>query len=234
MKVTTSVLQNCFGKYLKYAENGAEITITKNGRDIAILKGVIEEYLIGESLGVYRAENKMTYEEFKEMNTDEGRYEFIDGYVYLQASPGNKHQEISLSILLSIASFVKSKSFHIHHAPYDVELTCTNRKEAVLVQPDILIFCDHENIIKDRYKGTPMIVMEILSSNRNYDMVKKLDVYSASGIKEYWIVDPENKCILIYLFKNYEVFCIDRFNVGDVAKSSVFEGLSIDVKTILN
>ena len=51
--------------------------------------------------------------------------------------------------------------------------------------------------------GTPALVVEILSqSTRSKDMVDKLNTYMISGVKEFWIIDPNNESILIYSFKS--------------------------------
>ena len=76
------------------------------------------------------------------------------------------------------------------------------------VQPDLLVLCDYEDDIneEDRYKGTPTLVVEILSpSSRSHDMVRKLGLYEESGIREYWVIDPEHKTVLIYSFEEFRM-----------------------------
>jgi Uma2 family endonuclease len=56
-----------------------------------------------------------------------------------------------------------------------------------------MVICDLEEKLDERdyYMGTPALVVEILSeSTRRKDLVKKLDLYMSTGIKEYWIVNP--------------------------------------------
>ncbi|HHU62374.1 MAG: Uma2 family endonuclease [Bacillota bacterium] len=57
------------------------------------------------------------------------------------------------------------------------------------------VICDEENVSQGgKYKGTPTLVVEIVSpSSRSKDIVTKLDFYMQSGIREYLIVDPDNK-----------------------------------------
>ena len=39
--------------------------------------------------------------------------------------------------------------------------------------------------------GPPDIVVEVLSSNRHVDLVRKRELYAAAGVPEYWILDGE-------------------------------------------
>ncbi len=79
--------------------------------------------------------------------------------------------------------------------PMDVYLNDKN-----IVQPDIL-FISNANlgIIKDgKIKGTPDLVIEILSENRKYDTKTKKELYEKFGVKEYFIVDPDTKETIAY------------------------------------
>ncbi|ODA38833.1 hypothetical protein DSBG_4387 [Desulfosporosinus sp. BG] len=54
--------------------------------------------------------------------------------------------------------------------------------------------------------GTPVLVVEILSpSTRSKDMVDKLNTFMISGVREFWIVDPDQEIILVYGFKDLDI-----------------------------
>ena len=54
--------------------------------------------------------------------------------------------------------------------------------------------------------GTPSLVVEILSpSSRSLDMIKKLNTYMLSGVNEYWMADPDNKTVIVYIFKDRKI-----------------------------
>jgi len=78
VRIPTSKVQNNFGKYLKFAKDGLDIIVTKNGHDIAKLTGIDRPYIIAETMGA-KAEGQVTYEEFRKMDQDDKRYELIDG-----------------------------------------------------------------------------------------------------------------------------------------------------------
>jgi len=103
------------------------------------------------------------------------------------------------------------------------------------MQPDVLVVCDLENNVneKGKYMGTPDLVIEILSdSTRSKDMVDKLNTYMISGVKEFWIIDPNNESILIYSFKEYEISEFTAFKKDEIARSFNFEGLEVKCSEI--
>ena len=56
-------------------------------------------------------------------------------------------------------------------------------------------------------------------------MVKKLNTYMLSGVKEFWLVDPIQKTIIIYVFKDLQIDSFHIYKNDEVAVSQAFEGL---------
>lgn len=84
-------------------------------------------------------------------------------------------------------------------APLDVQLDCDNK---TMVQPDMVIICDYNKLRKKNVFGAPDFVIEILSgSTRKKDSIKKLQKYENAGVREYWIVDPDKKKVIVYEFE---------------------------------
>lgn len=105
-----------------------------------------------------------------------------------------------------------------------------------VVEPDLMVLCDPEKDVneKDRYKGTPELVVEILSpSTRSKDMVKKLDLYMESGIKEFWIIDAKLKAVRVFGFRDSDLKEDAHFSAGGTAESFLYPGLSADVDSLL-
>ena len=96
-----------------------------------------------------------------------------------------------------------------------------------------ITFWDKENINeKGKYKGTPSLVVEILSkSSRGKDMITKLNLYMETGVKEFWLVDTDKKQIMLYSFKNCQLEQLTTFDEGFI-KSVFFEGLSLNLSEI--
>ena len=130
------------------------------------------------------------------------RAELIDGVIYIMEAPGFVHQHLLGNTYFAIKQFIDQKKGACipMMAPVDVNLDCD---EKTMVQPDVLILCDQSKIQKWGIKGAPDFCLEILSkSTRRKDCVKKLQKYTDAGVKEYWILDPFQKLMLTYCWKD--------------------------------
>ena len=139
-----------------------------------------------------------TAKEFLELIGETNQsYELINGEIIAQAAPSILHQRISREVTYTFNSYIKSKSgkCEVFSAPTDVLINDSN-----VVQPDIFIGCDPDKFDKQKYNGAPDLVIEIVSQNRSDDFTKKLELYKNSGVREYWIIDPENERTVVYLF----------------------------------
>lgn len=85
-------------------------------------------------------------------------------------------------------------------SPLDVRLDCDDR---TMVQPDLLVVCDRSKFRKGLVFGAPDLVIEVISrSTRRKDMMLKLSKYEAAGVREYWIVDPDKRKVIVYDFES--------------------------------
>ncbi|MCR3921445.1 MAG: type II toxin-antitoxin system prevent-host-death family antitoxin [Firmicutes bacterium] len=241
--VTATELKQNLGKYLDYVEQQNDVVITKNGNKIARFTPYvtdIEQYFAvrEKALDYQYGGKKVSYEEFLEISEKSTiRMELINGEIYLLASPNIFHQEILGRMHLVFNEYLKGKKCRVFLAPFDVHLKKKEIKTPDVVQPDILIACDLENNIteKGRYMGTPDLVVEILSdSTRSKDMIDKLNSYMLSTVKEYWIIDAKKETIILYSFANHDIDNIKTFEKGDIVRSLIFKGLSIDVKELFS
>ena len=245
MIVSSTEIQNNFGRYLMLAA-AEDIIITKNGKEIAKLCSINPKFLMSsndvvmveeeapEYMGDYGGK-KATYEEFLELVTkSEKRYEYIDGEIYCLSSPKTVHQIAVAEIFVSFYNFFQGKKCSPMVAPYDITLK-RNQKNINVVQPDIMVICDLEEKLneKDYYMGVPSLIVEVISeSTRAKDFVKKLDLYMSCGVKEYWIVNPLNKEVAVYAFRDCDIYANITFRQSETAKSYIFEGLTIDLSRI--
>jgi Uma2 family endonuclease len=119
-------------------------------------------------------------------------------------------------------------------APYDITLK-RHPEDINIVQPDIMVICDLDEKLnqQDYYMGTPALVVEIISeSTKRKDLIKKLDLYMSCGIQEYWIVNPSNRQVSIYLFKDQNIREYTAFKYGETAESFTFKGLTVNLSQI--
>jgi prevent-host-death family protein len=243
MIVSSTEVQNNFGKFLRLAAK-EEIIITRNGMEIARLQSMegnpratLQESMVKETAEPYPLKRrKASYEEFLKLTRDEeNRYEYINGEIYLLASPTTRHQYVITEILVNFHQWSRGKECSAFVAPYDIRLNKPTSEDPNVVQPDLMVICDLDDYLDDRdyYQGVPSLVVEVLSeSTKSKDLVTKLDLYMASGVKEYWIVNPFNKEVTIYGFENNEVNDTRTFKHSETAQSFLFEELSVALEHI--
>lgn len=239
--ITATELKQSFGKYLDFVEEQNDVVITKNGRKVARLTPYvtdIEQYFTirDKALDYQYGGKKVSYEEFMEIYEKSTlRMEYINGEIYLLASPTIGHQEILGRLYLNFNEYFQDKKCRVFLAPFDVHFHKKDFKEPDVMQPDLLVACDLEGNVteKGRYMGTPTLVVEILSeSTRNKDLIDKLNTYMLSGVKEYWIVDLKQESITVYSFADCGIDRYKFYEQNDVTRSIAFDGLSVDGESI--
>jgi Uma2 family endonuclease/antitoxin (DNA-binding transcriptional repressor) of toxin-antitoxin stability system len=240
MIVSSTEVQNNFGKYLMLAAK-EDVIITRNGMVIAKLTAVEDdaagEEKVSENLTKYGwyGGRKATYEEFLELTRhSEDRYEYIDGEIYYLASPKTVHQVVLTELLVIFHNWFQGKECRPLVAPYDITLR-RHEKDINVVQPDLMVICDLEEKLDDGdyYRGVPTLVVEVLSEGtRSKDMVKKLDLYMSCGVTEYWIVNPFNEEVIVYLFQEKDIVNSATYRKPDCAESFHFKGLSVELARI--
>lgn len=174
---------------------------------------------------------KFTYKDYLLLPEDK-RYEIIEGDLYMVPSPFTKHQRISINLAHILLEFVRQKDLgEILIAPCDVLLS-----EHDIVQPDILfVSTEKSSIITEKnIQGAPDLVVEILSRSRKHiDKKLKNRLYARSGVKEYWIADPDKETIEVFTLKKAEGYKSDGiYGRKDKLKSTVLKGLSINVNEV--
>lgn len=130
------------------------------------------------------------------------RAELIDGYVYDLACPSDTHQNIIANLTADIIYYIRSHNgkCRTRPAPYAVYL---NNDEYTYVEPDISVICDPARMDEKGCHGAPDWIMEIVSpASMRMDYIIKLYKYQAAGVREYWIIDPDKKEVMVYNFEN--------------------------------
>jgi Uma2 family endonuclease len=137
-------------------------------------------------------------------------------------------------LTLRFGAWFMGKKCRPFFAPCDITLKRTG-EDINIVQPDLMIICDLEENLSEKgyYIGIPKLVVEILSkSTRSKDSVEKLDLYKSTGVSEYWIVDPMNREIKVYLFDNKNLCKLSTYKNREIAESFVFPGLKVALNAI--
>ncbi len=185
-----------------------------------------------------------SYADYLKWN-DGKRYELLYGKRYeLMSAPTSQHGDISFNIafLLKLYSREQKTKCRIFHAPFDVRLTKPNTESTenkdiyTVVQPDICVICDANKIDKRGCLGSPDLIVEVLSpSTMKYDLNEKFNLYEKNGVREYWVVNPEAKTLIIFHLTDenkYDEGEIFAFDEEKIVKTKLFEGLTIDLTEI--
>lgn len=178
-----------------------------------------------------------TYSDLKKISENK-IYSLIDGTLYLHAAPSWQHQKVLKEMMLFFGNYLKDKDCEIFSAPFDVFLEAKDELEVdsatTVVQPDLTIICDKSKLAKTGYIGAPQMIIEITSpSTVRLDRVLKFNKYEEAGVKEYWIVEPENKIITCFVLEaNGRYGRPKMFSEGDTIKVATFPDLEIEVDEI--
>ena len=155
------------------------------------------------------------------------RAELIDGQIYYMASPNTRHQRLVGDFFFKIKQYIDSNNgdCEVFPAPFAVFI---NKDKKNYVEPDISVICDPEKITDKGCNGAPDWIIEIVSpGSRAMDYYRKLLKYQNSGVREYWIVDPEKEVVNVYDMPKEEMA---EYRFGDEIPVHIYEGFSIKVE----
>ena len=181
-----------------------------------------------------KEERSFTYADYKEWELDEGeRYELIHGEAFAMSGPNTQHQAILMAISTSFYNYFQGKPCKVFPAPYDVRLFYEeDESDDTVVQPDIMVICDKSKIGPEGCRGAPDLIIEILSpSNTAIEMERKFKLYRRAGVQEYWVVDPENKGLTAYCFKDREILT-KIYGSADTVSVATFPDLSLNLEQV--
>ena len=165
-------------------------------------------------------------------NLPEGeRAELIDGKFYDMAPPSRIHQEISGQIYKTITNYIDARrgSCKVYAAPFAVNLDADDKD---WVELDISVICDPDKLTDRGCSGAPDLIFEIVSpSSRKLDYGIKNGIYSQSGVREYWIVDPAKERVTVYHYEDDAAPVIYSFT-QDIPVG-IYPGLTIKINDLL-
>jgi len=182
------------------------------------------EYPAAEYVGL-----RMTAEEFFQLPEDGIYYQLIDGVVFVSPSPSLKHQRISGEILVQLSNFLIDHPISTAVMEMDVHLGQGPTGQDLVYRPDVL-FIKEERVPKgeDHPAGAPDLVVEVISPHsHSMDTRTKKDDYQRCGVREYWIVNPQEASFTFYRLQE------GRFNAvkesGDFFTSEAVCGFKLDL-----
>ncbi|WP_454058916.1 Uma2 family endonuclease [Elizabethkingia ursingii] len=151
----------------------------------------------------------------------------------MSPAPSRMHQEISSNINRLLDKYFHLKKCKLYYAPFDVRFYDASGEIRTVVQPDLCVVCDESKLDERGCLGAPDLVVEILSpGNSKREMDLKFNLYQEAGVMEYWIVNPREKFILIYILENGRFIGLKPIIEGQSFKSVKFPELEINSEDI--
>ncbi len=179
-----------------------------------------------------------TYADYLLWNFKE-RVELIKGKIFkMSPAPNSFHQDISGNIFFELRSYINKGTCKLYAAPFDVRLikykeSTADNQILTVVQPDLCMICDRTKIDEKGCIGAPDLIIEILSpGNSKKEMDIKYDLYEENGVKEYWIVNPSEMTISIFVLQNDKYIGIKPLIFDSKLQSPTFPDLKFAVKKI--
>ena len=184
-----------------------------------------------------RAGIRLSVAEFLDLpDTDDRRkMELDDGELYLMPRPRLGHNFLSFWLSWHIANYLNS--FPEPPAVFFQDVIIALFPELThLFAPDLVIVLKgRESILGDRMvEGAPDIVVEILSSDRNRDLVRKRQLYAAAGVREYWIVDPAADSVTLLELDDGDYVERAALTAADTLTTPLLPGLAIPLADIFH
>lgn len=171
----------------------------------------------------------------QEVMNREDHAELIDGRIVVINRTSPAHNGALLEIAGALGRFIKSKNGKCRVFTENVAVFCDElcAEKGNFFMPDVMTVCNEDGIRDDGVHVAPLFVAEVTSeSTRKNDFGKKLQIYGEMGVKEYWVVDLQNKRIVQYLEENDFAPEIIAYPSATSLSVHAYPGLSIDLSLI--
>jgi Uma2 family endonuclease len=177
-------------------------------------------------------EKQYTYRDYLDTD-DDYRAEIIDGALYVMSPPSRYHQGILVNLLVKLTTFLEGKPVKVYPAPFGVRLfPKDDLSDNTYFEPDITVICDLAKLDDRGCNGAPDMIIEIMSpSNRQNDMLVKFRKYLQAGVREYWIVDPDEKTVHACVLDR-DQYRVSVYDETQTLPVTVLPGCAVELKPV--
>lgn len=164
---------------------------------------------------------------------DNNRYELIAGELFVSRAPGLPHQLVLQRLQLALLKYLEVNPIGIVVPGAGAVFS---EHDAVI--PD-LVFVRNERwdkvVANERFVAAPNLVVEVVSpdrENRARDFVAKRELYAQYGVEEYWIVDGEERAVLIFGLRNQTLEATASLRGTEELTSLLLPGFVVNVDSL--
>jgi len=172
---------------------------------------------------------------------DDVRRELHDGFIKLMTpAPSRSHQRVSSNLNGIFWYYLRNKNCQVYSAPSDVRFpknttSKSNQQVYTVLQPDLYIVCDLAKLDDRGCMGAPDLIIEIVSpKNSKRDLKDKFDIYQEQGVREYWIVNPNDENVNVFVLDEKGKYqLVGMYAEDDKIPVNIFNGeLKVDLTEV--
>jgi Uma2 family endonuclease len=199
--------------------------------------------VVQRDLDVPGVTRPMTYEEYLASPEEMARYDILDGWKVYRlygeqqlTNPTIRHQRIQSRIARAFENYEMAlKNGLTVEAPCDVQISRLPLRNR---QPDVLFISNERFGSRSLEDPSPLapapeLVVEIISpSDQTSVLAAKIADYRNVDVQEVWVVRSTEQTIEVMRLALDEIESMGVFEIGQVATSIAFEGLTVTVNDI--
>jgi len=192
------------------------------------------------TLAPHQTGKLLTFEEYRQLPEppDNQRYELVRGRLQLMPTASGLHAAICTYLTYVLVCYLAERgsegvarngiSVRTEEATSritDVTVCSRSLWEQIVARPGAGIL---------DFEEKPILVIEIVSTNRRDDYIRKRAEYNFCGIPEYWIVDPQRQVVLVFSNpERPEGYEVEEYGIGTQLRSPQFPELTLAIDTVL-
>jgi Uma2 family endonuclease len=191
-----------------------------------------QEVYVTEIAKLFPPQGRWTEDEYFALPDANRIIELSDGELIMSPPPTFEHQRAVGELFYALKQHVDAGDLGTAAvAPLAIRLW-----EGKIREPDVMFFSRaHRDRIGGEVSGPPDWVAEVISpGTKKTDEVEKLAEYAQAGIAEYWLVDPGERTIRVYVLHGEAAYTLAAcYTAGQVARAETVEGFAVAVDKVV-